>query len=125
MKFPIRTTSDSEFFRLHLRELTRGCRKFIWYHLNSPEQGECLRESCEKAGLVILETVDYFLLACSATVSLQDRKRMVEHVLPKESPEHAFWVGEQFGYSDREIAWYLEQLKKANRIRRKLENFII
>ena len=119
MDYPLKTTGDIGSLSNDLIDIKKGKRNFIWYHVKSSEFKNTLLIRLKSYDLEILPTVDYYVLACRKNVSLKTRKLMVLDVLPNDNEKIAKWKGKQFGYTKKEIDWYLSQLRKTESIRQK------
>ncbi len=98
-----------------------GKKNFVWFHVESSEQKEECESLCKGYELDILPSVNYFVLACRKEMPDVVRQKIILHCLPSETEENAIYVGKQFGYADKEIKWYLGQLKLANKIRNEIK----
>jgi len=107
MRYPLHTTGDLASLPLYLQQKQRGA---VWVHVFSDTDRQWARSQCTNAGWRILEGLPIFFVAATrptVDVTTCDRLRSLIH--PSQSPEDAKFLGNLFGYTQEDIAWYIEQ----------------
>ncbi len=113
--WPLRTTAtdtlEEDIEAVHKKE-----KAFLWRHYSSPEEKHKAVILTELGGLTILDGVPiWFLLACHPEVPHQNRYRMISSIHNSLAVEDSLWRGVQFGYSEPDVYWYINEVEEAKK----------
>jgi hypothetical protein len=108
MKYPLHTTGDLACLPYYMAE--RG-RYAVWVHVGSDDERQWALLQVHTAGWEVVagsRLPRFFVVAVRPGTQLEDIARLVELICPKQSAADVEFLGQLFGYSAADVAWYLK-----------------
>lgn len=108
MNYPLHTTGDAAQLRLMFGEPSR---RAIWVHVGSDAERREVEVRIERAGWRVVGTDKlprFFVAAVRMDVTPWESTRFVGLIQPRQCQKDIIFLGELFGYPERDIAWYMD-----------------
>lgn len=107
-EYPLHTTGDARHIARLLQEPQR---RAVWVHVRSDKERVFCLEILAREGW---RPVDrglpvFFVVGVRTDVTEQEEWWLAELIRPKHKRIAVEFLGKMFGYSDKEITWYIEQ----------------
>lgn len=110
--FPTHTFDWKTHLYIHINDLLERRRNFVWYSIDNEEDKKYLEKILRERDMKLIKGLPFwFVVAYHPDVPKKDVEKMKKLIKPSESKEVIIWKGKQFGYSDKQIKFYLKYIE--------------